>query len=117
VLCLFLWSLDDYWYYSVFTLMMLMIFEGVMCTQRQNSVLMMRNMRRPPYKIFVFRCGQWMFHSTDTIFPGDIVSITADQTIYDSGSFHSLSAVSSPFFVVLFLSVFMFPLLCLPFSL
>jgi cation-transporting ATPase 13A1 len=28
VLCLFLWSLDDYWYYSVFSLLMLMFFEG-----------------------------------------------------------------------------------------
>jgi magnesium-transporting ATPase (P-type) len=65
--------------------MMLMLFEGVMCHQRQNSVLMMRNMRRPPYKIFVFRAGKWMFHNTDTIFPGDIVSLTADQTIYPSG--------------------------------
>lgn len=84
VLCLFLWSLDDYWYYSAFTLFMLMLFEGVMCNQRQNSVLMMRNMRRPPYKIFVYRSGQWLFHNTDIIFPGDIISITADQTIYQS---------------------------------
>lgn len=64
--------------------MMLMIFEGVMCNQRQNSVLMMRNMRRPPYKIFVYRMNKWMFLNTDGIFPGDIVSITADQTIYPS---------------------------------
>lgn len=46
VLCLFLWSLDDYWYYSVFTLIMLLFFEGIMCRQRQNSILMLRNMRR-----------------------------------------------------------------------
>jgi cation-transporting ATPase 13A1 len=84
VLCLFLWSLDDYWYYSAFTLIMLMFFEGVMCNQRLNSVAMMRNMRRPPYKIFVYRCGSWSFVDSDNILPGDILSITADQTIYAS---------------------------------
>ena len=47
VLCLLLWSLDDYWYYSVFTLLLLMFFEGMLCKQRQASLLMLRNMRRP----------------------------------------------------------------------
>lgn len=47
VLCLLLWSLDDYWYYSLFTLFMLMFFEGVLCRQRQQSLLMLRQMRRP----------------------------------------------------------------------
>ena len=53
VLCLFLWSLDDYWYYSVFTLLLLMFFEGMLCKQRQASLLMLRNMRRPPIDMYV----------------------------------------------------------------
>ena len=53
VLCLFLWSLDDYWYYSVFTLLLLMFFEGMMCKQRQASLLMLRDMRRPPVDMYV----------------------------------------------------------------
>ena len=53
VLCLFLWSLDDYWYYSVFTLLLLMFFEGMLCKQRQASLFMLREMRRPPVDMYV----------------------------------------------------------------
>jgi cation-transporting ATPase 13A1 len=81
VVCLFLWSLDDYWYYSVFTLFMLMIFEGVMCKQRQNNVLMMRSMRRPAFQMLAYRNKTWVVVSSEIIFPGDIISITADATI------------------------------------
>lgn len=81
VVCLFLWSLDDYWYYSVFTLFMLMIFEGVMCKQRQNNVLMMRSMRRPAFQMLAFRNKTWVVVTSEMIFPGDIISITADAAI------------------------------------
>lgn len=81
VVCLFLWSLDDYWYYSVFTLFMLMIFEGVMCKQRQNNVLMMRSMRRPACTLLAYRNKNWVVVSSELIFPGDIISITADAAI------------------------------------
>jgi cation-transporting ATPase 13A1 len=81
VVCLFLWSLDDYWYYSVFTLFMLMIFEGVMCKQRQNNVLMMRSMRRPAFQMLAYRNKTWVVVSSEMIFPGDIISITADAMI------------------------------------
>ena len=67
VLCLFLWSLDDYWIYSAFTLLMLLFFEGMMCKQRQNSLLMLRNMRRPPVPLLVFRYGQWTVLESDLI--------------------------------------------------
>jgi len=79
VLCLFLWSLDDYWYYSVFTLLMLMFFEGMMCKQRQSSLMMLRNMRRPPVRILCYRTKQWLLVSSDTLVPGDIISLTADS--------------------------------------
>jgi cation-transporting ATPase 13A1 len=81
VLCLLLWSLDDYWYYSMFTLFMLMFFEGVLCKQRQNSLLMLRRMRRPPYSLFVLRGNKWEMQSSDELVPGDVISITIiDQT-------------------------------------
>ena len=76
VICLFLWSLDDYWYYSAFTLLMLMFFEGMLCKQRQGSLLMLRNMRRPPVDMYVLRCGAWVVISSEDIVPGDIISLT-----------------------------------------
>ena len=76
VICLFLWSLDDYWYYSAFTLLMLMFFEGMLCKQRQGSLLMLRNMRRPPVDMYVLRCGTWAIISSEDIVPGDIISLT-----------------------------------------
>ena len=81
VLCLLLWSLDDYWYYSLFTLFMLMFFEGVLCRQRQQSLLMLRQMRRPPYELFAYRMGQWNIISSDEIVPGDVLSLTASDPV------------------------------------
>lgn len=81
VLCLLLWSLDDYWYYSFFTLMMLMFFEGMLCRQRQNSVMMLRTMRKRPYEMFVHREGKWSKQSSQSLVPGDVISLTvADQS-------------------------------------
>jgi len=77
VICLFLWSLDDYWYYSAFTLVMLMFFEGMLCNQRQGSLLMLRNMRRPPVEMYVLRCGTWAMTTSDTLVPGDVISMKA----------------------------------------
>eukprot|EP01038_Epipyxis_sp_PR26KG_P009601 gene9601-12930_t len=79
VICLFLWSLDDYWYYSAFTLLMLLFFEGMMCKQRQASLTMLRNMRRPPIELLVYRCNQWAVLLSDEIVPGDIISLTSVQ--------------------------------------
>lgn len=33
VLCVLLWSLDEYWYYSIFTLVLLVVFESTVCYQ------------------------------------------------------------------------------------
>ena len=46
---------------------MLLFFEGMMCKQRQNSLLMLRNMRRPPVPLLVFRYGQWTVLESDLI--------------------------------------------------
>ena len=76
MLCLFLWSLDDYWYYSAFTLLMLMFFEGMLCKQRLDGLLMLRNMRRPSIPIQVYRGGGWKLMSSEGLVPGDIIALT-----------------------------------------
>ncbi|CAM9553765.1 unnamed protein product [Phaeothamnion confervicola] len=73
--CIGLWILDEYWYYSVFTLLMLVAFESTVCLQRQDSLETLRQMRRPPHAIFAFRLGAWRLVSTAQLVPGDIVSL------------------------------------------
>ncbi len=51
VFCVLLWCLDEYWYYSLFTLAMLIVFECTVVLQRQGSMRSLREMRRPPYPV------------------------------------------------------------------
>lgn len=55
-----LWLLDDYWYYSLFTLFMLFVFEGTVVTQRLQNMKRLRAMRIAPFEVQVFRFGRWM---------------------------------------------------------
>ena len=43
-----LWSLDDYWYYSLFTLVMLVVFESTVVTSRMRNLDEMRELATPP---------------------------------------------------------------------
>ena len=60
---------------------MLMFFEGMMCRQRQASLTMLRNMRRPAMNIYARRAGAWNRVSSDEIVPGDLISLTTDAFI------------------------------------
>ena len=37
---------------------------------------MLRNMRRPPIPLFVFRDNKWELSQSDEIFPGDLISLS-----------------------------------------
>lgn len=81
--CVGLWLLDDYWYYSLFTLVMLIGFESTVVWQRQRTLQEFRGMNIEPYDIWVYRIGQWEHIKSDKLLPGDLVSV--GRTKEDSG--------------------------------
>jgi cation-transporting ATPase 13A1 len=71
--CTLLWLLDEYWYYSLFNLGMLLFFEGTVVMQRLQNMKRLRSMRKPPAEIWVHRGGKWEKVMTDDLYPGDVV--------------------------------------------
>lgn len=72
-----LWSLDDYWYYALFTLLMLVLFEAMLCLQRQRNLEMLRSMRREPTLVHALRGGRWHRVSSEAVTPGEVISLVA----------------------------------------
>ncbi|EPS35274.1 hypothetical protein H072_11456 [Dactylellina haptotyla CBS 200.50] len=83
IFCVGLWCLDEYWYYSLFTLFMLVAFESTVVWQRQRTLTEFRGMSIKPYPIFVHRLRQWIEIQSDELLPGDLVSV--GRTKEDSG--------------------------------
>ncbi|KAI8905470.1 hypothetical protein EDD86DRAFT_193919 [Gorgonomyces haynaldii] len=70
-----LWFLDEMWYYSLFTLFMLFVFEATVVFQRLKTLQEFRQMSIPPYLIHVHRQNKWQEIMSDQLLPGDICSI------------------------------------------
>ncbi|KAI8566927.1 hypothetical protein RHMOL_Rhmol02G0080500 [Rhododendron molle] len=75
VFCVGLWCLDEYWYYSLFTLFMLFMFESTMAKSRLKTLTELRRVRVDGQTLMVYRCGKWVKLSGMDLLPGDVVSI------------------------------------------
>ncbi|KAJ6744509.1 CATION-TRANSPORTING ATPASE-RELATED [Salix purpurea] len=75
VFCVGLWCLDEYWYYSLFTLFMLFMFESTMAKSRLKTLSELRRVRVDTQIVTVHRCGKWVKLSGTDLLPGDVVSI------------------------------------------
>ncbi|XP_020213650.1 probable manganese-transporting ATPase PDR2 [Cajanus cajan] len=75
VFCVGLWCLDEYWYYSLFTLFMLFMFESTMAKSRLKTLTELRRVRVDSQIVMVHRCGKWVKLSGTDLLPGDVVSI------------------------------------------
>ena len=83
IFCVGLWMLDEYWYYSLFTLFMLVVFESTVVWQRQRTLKEFRGMSIKPYDVYVYRQKKWIEVLSDALLPGDLVSV--GRTKEDSG--------------------------------
>ena len=75
-LCCALWCLDEYWYYSIFTLFMLIVFESTMAFQRIKSLQRLRQTLPPPTSFLAYRARQWTPVLSTELLVGDLISLT-----------------------------------------
>lgn len=73
--CVLLWLMDEYWYYSLLTLVLLVVLEAQMVHRRLSDLHELRAMRIPPRPTFVLRDGIWKIAQSNELLPGDIIGI------------------------------------------
>ncbi|EGW33133.1 P-type ATPase [Spathaspora passalidarum NRRL Y-27907] len=76
IFCVALWCMDEQWYYSLFSLFMLVSFEMTTVFQRRTTMSEFQSMAIKPYKVYVYRDAKWVELETTELLPGDVISVT-----------------------------------------
>lgn len=95
VFCVLLWAIDDYIVYSLFSLFMVLVFEGTVVMQRLKSSQALHHMGNPSRNVYVRRSNQWTVVDTTELLPGDIMSLTRVQPHFLAAGDNSNPAVSN----------------------
>lgn len=74
--CMLLYCFDDYFVFSLFTLIMLLFLESTLTKQRLKNFSELQEMKQKPVEIYAYRLRKWRKITSDDLVPGDIVSIT-----------------------------------------
>ncbi|EGC38715.1 hypothetical protein DICPUDRAFT_53138 [Dictyostelium purpureum] len=81
VFCVLLWCLEEYVFYCLFSLFMLLVFEATVVKSRLGNLNSLKNMSsKPTYPIYAYRLKQWKQINTTEILPGDILSVGRGST-------------------------------------
>lgn len=70
------WMIDDYFIYSLFSLLSLFIIEANTVSTRQSNLLELRGVQNDIIRVNVYREGQWKLIINEQLLPGDIVFLT-----------------------------------------
>lgn len=83
--CVILWCLDEYWYYSLFTLFMLVMFECTLVIQRLKNISEFQTMNLPISSLTIWREGRWVKGGilSEDLVPGDII-LLGKEILLDS---------------------------------
>ena len=75
IFCAVLWLMDAYWQYTAFSLISVLMLESMTTFQRLRTFSTLHGMCPKPYRLQVYRSGQWAEMSTQDLLPGDLISV------------------------------------------
>lgn len=70
-----LWCLDEYWHYSIFTLVMLIFFECTMAFTSLKTSEQLYEMEAKHSAVMAWRDGRWASINSDELLPGDLFAL------------------------------------------